>query len=163
MTVNRGTATDLGFTDDNGFGVPDPTDPAAAGDIAGCGVSVNFTHCGPADQGAQFNFDFGSLAAGDSVTFDIFYGADTDEATADADLGALGAEAFALGESSIENPATGGEVANTASATFYFGFTGIGGAPIIPPPPVGTPEPSSLAMLASGLMGLYFVPRRKRS
>jgi hypothetical protein len=160
MTVQgNGTTSDLYFTNDNGFGIPDPTNPGLAGDIAGCGTNTNFTHCGPADHGAQFAFNFGTLAPGASTTFEIFYGADTNEASALGDLGALKAEAYALGQSATTNLA-GAEVANTGSATFFFGFEGVGGEPIVTP--TSTPEPGSLALLVSGLLGLglKFFPRR---
>jgi hypothetical protein len=156
VTVAGVGATDLKFSNDNGFCSVDPLTPCA--DIIGGTDNVNFTKVGPTDQGSDFVFDFGTLAAGASTTFDIFYGVGANEATTLAALGAVSAEVFALGYAS--NGPDGS--ANTDSPVWAFGFAGVGGTPIEPVPP-SVPEPSTWVLFGTGLAGVATRVRSKLS
>jgi hypothetical protein len=142
------TTTDLLLSSDGGFSSPLPGTPVA--DIASCGVTVDFDHCGPADHGAVFDFGFGSLAAGESVTFKIYYGAAGDKSSIIASLANVGVELYSLGESS--GPSEAGP-----SPVYAFGFSGVGGVP------VAAPEPGTYAMLGAGLMALFAARKKIRS
>jgi len=116
-----GNSPALVGTTNDGF---DSADPLSASD--NLGATGNFVQYGPLDQGAQFNFDFGSLAAGSSITFTEFYGAADNQSDSYNDLAAVGAEAYSLGEPSSSTDGT----PNTA----ILGFSGIGGSPLTYPP-----------------------------
>ena len=66
----------------------------------------NFTDLGPQDHGASFQFQFGPLSDGSSVTFNTYYGAAANEAEAKAALGAVGAEVYSIAKP--KDPDTGG-------------------------------------------------------
>lgn len=159
VTVGGIGASALQFSNDDGFCVPNPLGSCAS--ILSGTTNVNFTKLGPADQGSFFTFGFGGLDAGASKTFDIFYGAGANEAAAIAGLSTVGAEVYALGYAS-DGP---GGTADVDSGVWAFGFSGVGGTPIgppPPPPPTGvTPEPSSIALAATGLLGAIGGIRRK--
>lgn len=144
VTIGGLPATNVLHTDNNGFASPQPYDFRGA---IGCAVDANFVDCGPSDHGAIFDFGFGPLAEGESRSFSIFYGAAGNEADAFAALGAVGAEVYSLGQSRT----TGGPSLGTP-ATYIFAFKGVGGTPI--PDPNVIPEPASLLLLGSGLIGL---------
>jgi type IV pilus assembly protein PilY1 len=115
--------------------------------------NVSFVDSGPADHGAFFTFGFGALAAGESRTFNIYYGAAATESAALSALGTVGAEVFSLGQSGAGGQITG------SPATYIFGFSGVGGTPVIP----SVPEPETYAMLLAGLGLLGAAARRKKS
>ena len=151
VTINRGTSSNLLFSNDNGFATPNPLENPS--DIASGTRNVSFVDSGPNDHGAFFTFGFGALAAGESKTFNIFYGATASEASALSALGTVGAEVFSLGQSSSGGQMTG------SPATYIFGFSGVGGAPVIP----AVPEPETYAMLLAGLGLLGAAARRKKT
>jgi hypothetical protein len=118
-------------------------------------TDTDFTQNGVADQGSSFLFDFGSLAAGGSTTFNIFYGAADNDADAETALANVGAEVYVLGYS---NNGDGG--ANLSSGTWVFGFAGVGGTAL----GGGTvPEPASFVLFGAGLLGLGFLRLKRKA
>ena len=148
-----GTAstTDLERSHDNGFNTANPL--GGDGPILGATTDVDFSDSGPADHGAYFRFNFGALAAGASRTFEIFYGAATSEAGVLAEIAAQGIELYSTATCNLTSCSATG-----SPATYFFGFRGVGGVPVIPTTPV--PEPGSLALF--GLGGLLLALRRRR-
>ena len=141
--IGTATTTDLEESDNNGFSSANPL--AAVGSF---GLNtVDFVDAGPFDHGAYFRFNFGGLADGETKEFSIFYGAAADEAAALAALGAVGAELYSLGQND--------HVTRDDEVTFIFGFKGVGGIIIVPPP--GVPDAGStfglLGMALAGLVG----------
>jgi hypothetical protein len=122
VTINSGTAEDLALVTDNGFDSPDPLAPPTLGGF----TEGDRVDDGPRDHGALFQFEFGTLPAGEKLVFNIYYGGAASEVEALAALAAVNAEAFSLGQPSGPDGATLG-VPNT----FIFGFSGIGGASIV--------------------------------
>jgi uncharacterized repeat protein (TIGR01451 family) len=109
----QGSSPQLLFDSDNGFASADPLDgPSYRQSQVKCGAGYTgpctFTDLGsggeyptattPADIGALFDFGFGSLPAGQSKTFRVFYGAAPDEAAALSAIGSVGAEVYSMGE-----------------------------------------------------------------
>lgn len=88
-------------------------------------VNDNFTNSGPTDHGAAFDFSFGTLAAGETQDFTIFYGAAPSEADAILALSAVGAEVYSLGKPGTDEGRDFG-----TPHTFIFGFAGVGGTPV---------------------------------
>ncbi|GAA2457225.1 hypothetical protein [Agromyces soli] len=134
VTIDGGSASALAYSSDDGFASPNPL--AGPSSIRFEGNAVDD---GPADHGALFDFAFGPLGPGGSLSFVIFYGAAASEAEARAALAAVGAEAYSFGQTSSD-PSGG------TPNTFIFAFGKVGGAPIFPnegeePEPVPVPAP----------------------
>lgn len=150
-----GTAT-TGFLErshNGGFSTPDPLGVDSPIDLAT--VDVDFVDEGIQDHGAYFRFNFGELDIGESREFNIYYGAAPTETAAFAALAAENIELFSFGQNSGPGGATTGE-----PATFIFGFSSVGGTPVVPPTAV--PEPATLGMLGIGLLGMGAALRRRR-
>ncbi len=145
VTIQGGNAVNLLFDSDQGFATANPL-----GGPADLGNTGDFVDAGPADHGALFDFGFGSLAAGASKSFNIFYGGAATEVAANQAINAVGAEVYSLGEPSTPDGPTLG-----TPNTFIFAFGSVGGAPIFSPiavddslnTPVGTP--GSINVLAN--------------
>ena len=135
VTIQRGTtpapAGNLIYSNDNGFEDPDPFDTHSPLDASS--VNANYTDKGPRDHGALFDFGFGALAAGQSRTFFLYYGATATESGANATVSAGALELYSYGQPS------GGQTTG-APNTFIWGFKAVGGAPVIPPKLTLTPE-----------------------
>lgn len=122
VTIDGGSASALTYTSDDGFASSNPLSGPSS--ILGEGDMVD---SGPSDHGALFDFDFGPLGAGASLSFVIFYGGAASESEAQAALAAVGAEAYSFGQTS-DDPAGG------TPNTFIFAFGKVGGAAIFTPP-----------------------------
>ena len=123
VTIDGGTATNLLFDSNDGFATANPL--GARTDLGSTG---DFVDQGPADHGALFDFGFGALPGGESLSFNIYYGAAADEAGALTAINAVGAEVYSLGQPSTEDGPTLG-----TPNTFVFAFAGVGGDPIFSP------------------------------
>jgi len=160
-TLGGWGATALTYSVNNGFCNDNPLTLASSCVVidttAGSAwMDTNFTQNGVADQGSSFLFNLGSLGADDSATFNIFYGAADNNADAFTALGDVGAEVYVLGYSN-----NGNDGANLDSGTWMFGFSGVGGTPL-PPPSGVTPEPSSLVLFGTSMLGLAGMVRLRR-
>jgi uncharacterized repeat protein (TIGR01451 family) len=143
----QGSSPQLLFDSDDGFASADPLSARTyINSQVKCGVGYTgacaFKDLGtggeypavttPDDLGALFDFGFGSLPAGQSKTFRVFYGAAADEAAALSAIGSVGAEVYSIGEPSCPRPGatTGGCATLPANAgveqgkpnTFIFAF-----------------------------------------
>jgi len=142
---------------DNGFCSSNP--------LVGCSEildSGDFTASGPDDHGANFDFDFGALLAGETFSFDIFYGGAANRNAALSALASVDAEVFSFGWSALDVDQDGfGDEEGEITPTYIFGFSGVGGTVIIDPDdPTAVPAPASMLLFASGLVALF--ARRKR-
>jgi type IV pilus assembly protein PilY1 len=140
-------AVNNGFCNSNVFTACAPLTAGGSGD---------FTDIGPGDIGANFDFNFGALADGETFTFEIFYGAALTEVGAIAALAAVGAEVFSLGQCSRDAAGTGAGGCNT----FMFGFRGVGGTPVEEPV---IPIPAALPLFLAGLGGFGALRLRKKA
>ncbi|MCW8090948.1 hypothetical protein [Alteromonas sp. ASW11-130] len=146
----------IGATDD-GFCSSDPF--SFCGTIE-AGASGDFDASGPNDHGANFDFDFGALAAGDTFEFEIFYGGAIGEAAALTSLGLVGAEAYSFGWSGDDTNQDGFIDETTDLApTFIFGFAGVGGVSL--PPHSDVDEPAVFAMF--GLAAFVLMRLRRKA
>lgn len=159
LVTIRGVATTslLEESHDDGFHTSDPLAASSSDYLPGT-LNVDFADVGPEDHGAYFRFNLGTIAAGASRSFDIYYGATSSEASALSAIGAEGIELYSLGQSD-------GNVGGTP-ATYIFGFKGVGGVPILPgvTGPVDVPTLSQWALiLLSGLVaGMAWISGRSR-
>jgi hypothetical protein len=157
-----GTTTSLLYSSDNGFLDSNPY-AGRSGIVAGT-VDTDFTDVGPRDIGSHFDFGFGALGIGETFDFDIFYGAARTEGGALDALGRVGAELYSLGQPSCDVLGTGRGTCSGPTATFIFGFKGVGGVIIVPDPddpsPIPLPASAFLLMGGLGLLGARRVLRR---
>jgi hypothetical protein len=159
------TTTLLAESSDNGFSSSDPL-VADINDLAGCGITTDFSACGPSDHGAVFDFALGALAAGEEFEFSVFYGGAEGKADADAALAAVGAELFSYGWSRDDVNQDGRGDAGTGNAgaltpTFIFAFKGVGGSVIIPPTS-SIPLPAGVWLMIAGIGALGGMRRLKQ-
>ncbi len=117
VTLQAGSSPEIGFTSDDGFASPNPLAGDSSIDFTGSAVDS-----GPDDHGALFDLKLGSLAPGASTSFTMFYGATESEASAEAALTAVGAEAYSFGQPDTRHGADQG-----LPNTFIFALRGIGG------------------------------------
>lgn len=115
LESNGGTVR---YASDNGFASSNPL--LDAGYMSAGTINTDFIDSGPADHGSVFDFAFGTLEAGESRTFNIYYGAAANEAAALAALDTVNAEVFSLGQSG------GPSGVNDDAPTFIFAFGGVG-------------------------------------
>jgi len=81
------------------------------------GQTGDFDTAGPTDQGALFDFGFGTLAANASKSFYLYYGAAQSRSAALSALSAVGAQVYSLAQPSTADGPTQG-----TPNTFMFGF-----------------------------------------
>jgi len=146
VTIDGGTASALTYTSDDGFASPNPLEGPS--EILFHGNAVD---SGPDDHGALFDFSFGGLAPGASLSFIIFYGAAESEAGAQAALAAVGAEAYSFGETS-DDPEHG------TPNTFIFAFGHVGGSAIFPSPTAAPAVPAVSAVVAPAVVTAVVAP-----
>jgi hypothetical protein len=106
------------YASDNGFASSNPLVDALYMNAAT--VNVDFIKNGAADHGSVFDFAFGNLAAGESRSFNIYYGAADNLTNAKKALDLIHADVYSLGQSS------GPSGANDDAPTFIFAFGGVG-------------------------------------
>lgn len=140
VTIGGSAATAVLSAIDNGFVNSNPF----ASRTTLLGGTGDFTDLGPRDIGANFDFSFGSLLAGATFDFEIFYGATSSESTALNALNAVGAEVYSFGQASDNEFGRNG-------STFIFGFAGVGGT-VVPPSTIPVPAAGFLLIGALGMI-----------
>jgi hypothetical protein len=126
-----------------GFENPDPLVGYSDSGYPGGGTQ------GPEDLGGGIAIDLGTLAAGGTDTFDYYYGisnTDQSESGLVSEIQGLGANFVVATDSSDGSCPTCG----TNSAAIAFG------------PSTAVPEPITLVLFGSGLLGMGYVRRRTR-
>src|SRR4051812_41257984 len=152
VTIKRGSPapSTLIYSDDDGFSDNDPfTQDASGVGSAGDAATVNqdIVDNGPGDHGARFTFSFGTLAAGESKQFFLYYGATGDEPAANAAVSAAAPEM----DSYAQPDGGDGPDADTLPDgpaqgkpnTFIWGVRAVGGRPVIPPTLTLSPKSGS--------------------
>ena len=79
-----------------------------------------FVDAGPSNQGTLFKFSFGKLNAGQSRTFNMYYGATANKAEAEAAMQAIGAQVYGFAK-----PSSPGGQCLDDSNVFIIAFTGV--------------------------------------
>jgi hypothetical protein len=116
------------FANSNGFETADPLVTPDPWTFEGDAVDE-----GPNDHGALFDFGFDSLPAGESMSFNTYYGAAGNETAANAALAAVGAEVYSYGQPSYDYEANEPLDPTIGSPnTFIFAFAGVGGEAVFP-------------------------------
>lgn len=165
ITIQGWPAGALYRSSNGGFQVPNPLMPIQGVGTntslgpGGCPDNANFTDCGPFDQGALFDFNFGTIAPGQSISFKLYYGLNRTEQGALSALASVGAEVYALAQSFDDRNGTGAGPDGSPRVTFMLGFSGVGGAPVSDPAAV--PEPASVSLGAAALAVGYVMRRRR--
>lgn len=162
VRISGWPAANLIGSGSNGFLSSKPLDLSGGCTIGGV-CNGNFETTSGEDRGSFFDFSFGALTAGSSRTFTTFYGAAPTLDGLLSSLGAVGAEIYTAAWCAGAG-GTGATKCNgkAGPAVFGYGFKGVGGAP---PPELGgvVPEPSTYALMATGLIGLVGISRRRRN
>lgn len=129
------------FASNNGFASSNPLLGAGSISVNVDTVNTDFVKAGPSDHGSVFDFSFGTLKAGETRLFNIYYGTAATEAQALGKISALGANVYSLGQPagtagggegggdvpSIAAAIVDGSPVPTAPETFFFAFGGVGG------------------------------------
>lgn len=164
VRISGWPASNLVGSGSNGFLGSQPLDVSGGCTIGGV-CNGNFETTSGADRGSFFDFSFGALAVGGTRSFTTFYGA---APTLDGLLAALGAVGAEVYTAAWCGPAGSGTTPTSCRgkngpAVFGYGFQGVGGAPPpeLPPPPGVIPEPSTYALMLTGLAGLAALRRRR--
>ena len=82
---------------------------------------------GPGSMGTIFDFGFRSLEAGESISFNMYYGAASNQELAERAAGSVDAEVFAFAKPSVDD-----YTCTDTPNTFIVAFNGVGGSPIFP-------------------------------
>ena len=154
VTIGGTAAAALLSSSDDGFCSSNPLS-SCTGILEGSG---DFTASGPDDHGANFDFGFGDLLQGESVSFSIFYGGADNLTDALATMIAAGIEVYSLGWSGDDANQDGfSDASGAVTPTFIFGFKGVGGTVV-----GRVPEPGILFLMGFGLMGMGIARRKAR-